>query len=227
MRDAARWVAVLLVVGAVLFGVGSFVERSTHAAESGSAAEPTHQEGAEGEPGHQEGEEGEGGDEGGEGTEAVVAIGNVFGIDAESPLAVGGLIVASLALAAAVWLRPTRLLFAVIAVFSLGLVIFDALEVQFQLGEAIAVAVIAAMVALIHLTAGLIAARQAIRQESAGLKEGQRRQDVIGGPTRERAVAGVDAVCGRGFGGDRRRLADVAVAAGVAAVAVRVLGAPS
>jgi Flp pilus assembly protein TadB len=145
--------ALLLVVTAVLLAVGARVERSGHsesheAAASGEAAE-AHESGESGESreAHESGESGES-------DEATL-----LGVDPESPAAVATAVVASLLLAAAIWLTGRREVAWAIVAFGLAFAILDVREVGHQLGESRAgLAVLAAAIALGHLGAAGAAA---------------------------------------------------------------------
>jgi hypothetical protein len=151
---------VLLVVSTVAFVVGVSIERSsadTHAesapaAESGEAGEGSaeHAEEAGADEGHAEAAQPKADEDGSE---------SFFGLDYEATPFVALAAAFSLALAAAVWLRPRwALLFGAVAV---GMVLFAALDVRevvHQLDESKGgLAVLAGVVAVCQLAAGALA----------------------------------------------------------------------
>ena len=162
------WLAILLVSSAALFFIGIYIERgptspSAVGSPSGQAGPSQPAEGGGGEAG-----------EAGHSTEPAAsteaAAGETgtehnaewrpFGIDLESPLPVGGAILASLALAAAVLVLRSR----AVALAVLGFVIlfgfFDLLEVAHQLDVArFNLAAIAVALLVVHVAAGLLAIR--------------------------------------------------------------------
>ena len=144
--------ALLLVATGCLFAVGSTIERNhrhhERAAATGSTAES-------------------GGDTGTEGTkpkpaehgspaEAGVRI---LGVDTES-LGLGiAAVVASILLAAAVWLRPSKGVLAVVAVFGLVFAAGDGRELVHQLDDANGgLAAVAALLLALHLAVTALAA---------------------------------------------------------------------
>lgn len=83
----------------------------------------------------------------------------IFGINPESTPLVAAVVAASLALALALWLRPTLLITATIIIIGLGAGAFDIREVLHQIDESRTnLIVIASIVALLHLAAGIGAA---------------------------------------------------------------------
>jgi hypothetical protein len=83
-----------------------------------------------------------------------------FGIDLESWGLVGVVVVLSIGLTLAVWLRPLKLLLALTGVFAVVFAAFDLAEVSHQVSASqLGLVVTAAIVALLHLaTAGLAVA---------------------------------------------------------------------
>jgi len=136
----------LLVVSAVLFAVGSTLERHQHGSESTVA---THQEGSgksSGEPG---GESGTAAARPETHREAVVTI---LGINTESVGLEITAIVSSLVLAAAAWLLRRRLVFLAINAFGLVFAAGDGRELAHQISESHAgIAAIAATLIVLHL----------------------------------------------------------------------------
>jgi hypothetical protein len=145
--------AVLLIAATAALAVGMLVERAgrdQHALESTESNGHT-ESGASTEGEAAENSEGEAGETGGEE--------RLFGIDTESPATIAAAVAASLLMAAAVWWRPRRGVFAVGALFCLGAAIFDIREVVHQAGEDLAgLAALAVLVAALHLAAGAVAA---------------------------------------------------------------------
>jgi hypothetical protein len=124
----AAAVAFLLVAAAALLVLGVLLERHTE-----SGAEPLNAVASTGEQaeGH-ESESTEGTDvqpdSGGEAAERLT------GINAESPWIVVLGSIASIALAVAVWLRPTRPIIIMVVAFTAAALILDVLETSHQLG---------------------------------------------------------------------------------------------
>lgn len=133
----------LLVASAVLFAVGSTVERHQHGKE---APATTHQEGS----GESSGESG-----GATATETHRETGvKIVGINTESVGLEIVAIVVSLVLAAAAWLLRRRLVWLWLAVVAFGLVFAagDARELAHQITESHAgIAAIAAVLIVLHL----------------------------------------------------------------------------
>lgn len=150
---------VLLVAGAALFTIGTSIEKNRHhneapAAEAGAqseAGESAEQHQAERTAGH---------------TESSGSEGKVLGIDRESTGLVALALLVSLALAGALWKRPTRTVWLIVGVVALAFAIFDIAEIVHQLDEsAPGLAAIAVAVALAHAaTAGISAS--ALRRAS-------------------------------------------------------------
>lgn len=150
-RRLAAVFAVLMVLSAAAFVVGTTVERSHGHSEP--AATETHTD--EGSETHHEGgsEETEGAKPHSENSETIA------GVDVEStPLVVVGALL-SVALAGAVLRWPRREVFGVAIVFSLGFAALDVREVAHQLDEnASGVAALAGLALALHLAAGAVAA---------------------------------------------------------------------
>ncbi|MCW2686538.1 MAG: hypothetical protein JWR37_1428 [Mycobacterium sp.] len=124
----AAAVAVLLVGAAVLLILGVLLERRTESgaehpiavATTGEQAEGHHSESTEATRAQPDG--------GGEAAERLT------GINAESPWIVALGSIASIALAVAVWLRPTRPIIIMVVAFTAAALILDVLETNHQLG---------------------------------------------------------------------------------------------
>lgn len=94
----------------------------------------------------------------GETAEERAAEARPFGLDLESPLFVGGAIVISLLLAAAVLRSTATSVSAAVAAFAGLFAAFDALELRSQLAASrTSLALIAALLLVLHVVAGLIA----------------------------------------------------------------------
>ncbi len=148
-----------LIASTALFTIGVAIERS-HAATSES---PTAEVSSPGETGSEGGStEGAGGESPTPGETSTTAEHSdadaVFlGVNLESWWLVGAVVVLSLGLAVAVWLRPIRPVFALSVVFGVVFAAFDIAEVSHQVSASrTGLLVFAATVALLHLsTAGL------------------------------------------------------------------------
>lgn len=156
---ANRGLALLIVLATAVFVVGVSIEKSGEEGHSGGAeVEGAQVEG--GEEGESEGEEASADEAGG--AEAAEEEEALLGIDTEST----GLIVlagvASLLLAAAVWLYPgVGWLLGLVAVAMLVFAALDIREAVAQVDESkAAAAILAAIVALLHLGAGIWAFAQ-------------------------------------------------------------------
>lgn len=154
---------VLLIVGAGLFAIGTAIEKSRHHDEPVVSSEVGESHDEEGESVEQrEAEEADGHSES-SGSEE----GKILGVDRESTGLVVAAVLASLALAALLWQRPTRVVWVVVALVSLIFAVFDIAEVAHQLDEsATGLAVLASLVAATHvvivvLAAGDVASRRA------------------------------------------------------------------
>jgi hypothetical protein len=170
-----RWVLpTLIIVATALFVTGVAIERNSedkHVETSSSTAAEAETSGSEGEEAHSEGEEAgpETDEHASESTTRATEEGgedNLLGIDVESTPLVALAAVASLSLALAAWRRPHLVpLLSLIALALIGFAALDIREIFHQLGEDKAgLAVLAALVALLHLSAsGLaVATRQQI-----------------------------------------------------------------
>jgi hypothetical protein len=157
----SRLVAVvLLVAGAGLFVLGTSLESGRHhdvADETGGS----HTEGGQS-------------DEHGEGAATVLtenrtsAETTILGIDRESTGLVVLAVAASLALAALLWLRPSRSVWAIAGLAALAFAVFDIAEVVHQLDEsASGLATVAASVAAAHMGVTALATRSALPRRVA------------------------------------------------------------
>ncbi len=108
--------------------------------EEGEEAETTE----ESEAGHSESEE------------------TLLGIETESPLAVGAGVLLSVVLAALAFKSTNRVVLSVVGLFALAFAVLDSRELLHQLDESRAgLAALAGLIALLHLGAAVVAAREA------------------------------------------------------------------
>ena len=136
----------LLIVSAVLFAVGSTLERHQHKSESTVA---THQEGSGKSSGESGGESGTTAAHSETHRETGVTL---LGINTESLALEIAAIVASLVLAAAAWLLRQRLVLLAIIAFALVFAAGDGRELVHQINDSHAgIAVIAAVLIVLHL----------------------------------------------------------------------------
>lgn len=164
-KNARGLLAGLLIASAVLFAIGVALEKSAESDEPSSVSGETsgetgHSEAEEAEEGHSE--EGESGAT--EGTEETHSESKetLLGIDIESPLAVGAGVVLSLVLAALAFRSNNKVVLIVVALFALGFAVLDGKELFHQLDEnRTGLAVLAGVIALLHLGAAGVAGRQA------------------------------------------------------------------
>ena len=145
-----RWLlSALLIVGAALFAVGIAAERTaddhvepgaTHT-EEGEAAGEHADEDAGAEPVHDESSEE-----------------RVLGMNLESPLTIGLGLAVSVALAVVTWRSNRRLVLLAAVGFATVFAAFDIAELVHQIDQSRAgVAVLVAVVALVHVAAALVA----------------------------------------------------------------------
>ncbi|MEO5922013.1 MAG: hypothetical protein ABIQ01_12815 [Pseudolysinimonas sp.] len=155
----SRLVAILLLLAAVLVVVGVSIESVTGHPESSESSK--------------QGEGGEGHDESNENHEQPASEpglegATLLGLPLESPLFIGGLAVASVVLAAAIWIRSGRLTGALTIVFSLTAGAFDVSEIQHQATEGspglVAVAVIIVALRLAAVVGSVIVIRSRVAQ---------------------------------------------------------------
>ena len=149
-----RWLlSALLIVGAVLFTVGIAAEHAAddhvepgaiHTEEGEAAGEHTDEE-ARAEPAHDESSEE-----------------RVLGMNLESPFIIGLGIAVSVVLAVLTWRSNLRLVLLTAVGFAALFVVFDIAELVHQIDQSRAgVAVLAAVVALVHAAAALVGERRA------------------------------------------------------------------
>jgi hypothetical protein len=186
-RDPGRMraaMATLLVAAALLFGVGTLVERGTGPAESPhleATEAPTAQSPAQHVEGSDEDGEkseashaaeasaaaGEAGEPAGTHTEAVRNE-SILGIDPEAPPLVALAILVSLVAAFFVWRDGRRIVVAAAVVVAIGFATLDLVEVGHQAHEGTAVvAIIAGLVAVGHLVAAAFGVAILRRQTTA------------------------------------------------------------
>lgn len=128
----AAAVAVLLVAAAALLVVGVLLERH---AESGAEHRVVAATGEQQESHHDESTEGAHAEPGtAPGTRGVEAAERLTGISVESPAIVAVGVIASLALAVAVWLRPNRAVIAIVVAFTAAALVLDIIEINHQIG---------------------------------------------------------------------------------------------
>ncbi len=143
-----RWlVGTLLIAAAALFALGVATEGDIHH-ESGAA---THEESSDAsedveQAAHDESRE-------------VAETGErILGINLESTPLVVAAVAVSFVLAAATWRRDRRLVLLVTALFAAGFALLDVAEFSHQIRRsAVTIAVIAAVIALLHAVAALLA----------------------------------------------------------------------
>jgi len=156
--DLRKLLVGLIVVATVVFGIAVAFERSD-ADVHATSTEPHTEEGG-GEETHTD-ESGEGGEEGvtSESSESATDEGTILGVNPEATPIVVLVVLASLALAAAIWLRPGwRWLLLVAAVGMLIFAVLDVREATHQFNEAnTGLGISALFVAGLHAAAGLIA----------------------------------------------------------------------
>ena len=155
----ARALIVILLIGsAVLFVIGTTLERG----------ESKHDEPAAATSSEASGEETEDEEAAGEGEERIL------GVDPDSPWAVALAVVASLALAAGVALIGSTPVLALTGLFALAFAAGDLRELVRQLDESNAgIAVIAAVLVVAHLLVAALAASLVRRRLGSGKTAGQ------------------------------------------------------
>lgn len=169
---AGRIASVLLVVAAILLGIGAASEDAGHAETGAEANEVTdvHAGGAPGGAEHAD-EVGEAAREAerNEGDEATDEDdeGRLLGVDVESPWAVGSAIVVSLVLAAGLWVTGRRQVAWVVVAIGLVFAILDTIEVSHQLDGSSGLAALAAIIMAGHLGAAAAAGYAATRTVAA------------------------------------------------------------
>lgn len=160
----ARALIVILLIGsAVLFVIGTTLERGESKHEEPAATTSSEASGEE-----TEGEGAEGGEAKGEGEERI------FGVDPDSPWAVALAVVASLALAAGVALIGSTPVLVLTGLFALAFAAGDLRELVRQLDESNAgIAVIAALLLVAHLLVAALAASLVHRRLGSSETAGQ------------------------------------------------------
>jgi heme/copper-type cytochrome/quinol oxidase subunit 3 len=140
-----RWlVGTLLIAAATLFAVGVATEGDVHH-ETGTATHEETGEAGEGAAHHEAGEVAETGE-------------RVLGVNLESTPLVVTAVAISIVLAAATWRRDRRLVLLVTALFAAGFAVLDVAEFSHQIRRsAVTIAVIAAVIAILHAAAALLA----------------------------------------------------------------------
>ena len=153
-QSLRRIAAALFVITAVLFAVGVAAEGGEGSdGEATAQAETAEGAGEAGEDAQGEAEEQAAGEEGEEGHDEAGEE-TVFGIDVESPATVTAAVLASLALAAGLWLSTRRWVALVAVAAGVLFAVFDVAEVARQLDESRSGgAALAAVVAAGHLAA--------------------------------------------------------------------------
>ena len=158
MRNA---LVAVIAVATVAFVVGSAIERNSGESRASEPAklQERHSEGSAAEPGREGGEPSATQSRAG-GREAGESEFRPFGTDVEAPVFVALAAIASVALAAAAWLRPRAIgLLVLVAVAMLGFAALDIQEVVHQADEANGgLAILAGCVATLRVAAAALAA---------------------------------------------------------------------
>lgn len=156
-----RWlVGALLIAAAALFAIGVGTEEDSHDEPATSAQSSEQDEATEAGEQNEAIEEGETSEatEGGEEGEESESDERVLGVDVESTPLVVLAIVISIALAAATWRTDHKLILLVTALFSAAFAVLDVAELIRQIEEsAVTIAVIAAVIVVLHVAAALLA----------------------------------------------------------------------
>lgn len=158
-RRPSRAIAALLAGAALLFVIGATLE----AGEDTHAGEPAAEATAHREPNEAAETRGEAVErvEGTESGAPEAGEERVLGIDVESPLLVTAAVVVSLLLAVLVWRRPDRRLLLVLAALAAAFAVLDVAEVIHQVdGDRAGLAVLAAIIAAVHVAAAALAVEQ-------------------------------------------------------------------
>jgi len=154
-RWPARIVAILLLLAAALVIVGVSIESAQGHIETTTTNEHT-----------ESGEVGEGHPQ--PSTSPGIEGATVLGIPLESPILIGGLAVASVVLAAAIWLRPGRLTAVLVIAFSIAAGVFDVAEIQNQAAEdagvLLAAAVVVVLLRLLTILGSVVILREHVRR---------------------------------------------------------------
>lgn len=140
-----RWlVGTLLIAAAALFAVGVATESDVHH-ETGTATHAETGKAGEEASHHEPGEVAETGE-------------RILGVNLESTPLVVAAVAISVVLAAATWRRDRRLVLLVTALFAAGFALLDVAELSHQVRRsAVTIAVIAAVIAILHAAAALLA----------------------------------------------------------------------
>jgi Flp pilus assembly protein TadB len=145
----AAIVAVLLLAAAGLLVLGVLLERHT---ESGSAHPIVATTGEQQERQHDESTGETHAESGVPATGGAETAQRLTGINVESPLIVTLGAIASVAVAAAVWLRPNRPVIAIVVAFTAAALVLDVLETSHQLGAGrIGLAALAGVIASLRV----------------------------------------------------------------------------
>lgn len=169
-RTGKPLLALLLTLSTLAFGVGVLLERSGEVPRveaSVSQAETIHLEGEHretlSEKSHEalEGEETHAGEKHPEGTagepEETHTEGLILGINPESPWAVGGAVLASLALAMLVWRMKATWLTVTVVLFGTAFAVLDFREVLHQLQNPSVILLFAGLAFVLHLAVAMVA----------------------------------------------------------------------
>lgn len=141
-----RWLlGTLLIAAAALFAIGIATEGDVHDETVASVEASEHDEATEAAAHNERAEASETGEQ-------------IFGLNLEStPLVVLAVII-SLALAAATWRTDHKLILLVTGLFAAGFAVLDVAEFSHQIKQSAAtIAVIAAIIAVLHAAAALLA----------------------------------------------------------------------
>jgi len=141
-----RWLlGTLLIVAAALFAIGVATEGDVRDETVASVEAGEHDEATE-TAGHNEG------------AEASETSEEILGVNLESTPLVGLAVIISVALAAATWRSDRKLILLVTALFAAAFAVLDVAEFSHQINESAAtIAVIAAIIAVLHAAAALLA----------------------------------------------------------------------
>ena len=150
--------ALLLVATAIVFAIGTTIERSQRHTESGSAKTSESESHAEG-SGSEAGDETGSAEASSSAEKTGTASEHVLGVDVESIPAIIGAVALAVLLAAAVWWRRERIWLWATLVFGLAFIAGDVRKVFHQLDESrTGVAVIAGVLVAAHLAIAVLAA---------------------------------------------------------------------
>jgi hypothetical protein len=158
-RDPLRVALILfLLVSAVIFAVGTSIER-------GHAGEAKNETSVSAHQGTSESGEGSGGESHPASTESSGET--IFGVNADASWLVAVVVAITVLLAGAIWARPERWLLIAVVLFGLAAAVFDLRELvhQVDVGRASLIA-LAAVLAAVHLGVSGLAA-EIMRREKA------------------------------------------------------------